>query len=201
MAAFEDTLEDESLLGRSLRPGAQLVLSGVLRAGNERVYIGRDGWLFYRPDTEYVTSAAFSSRHGFAAGWRPRASGPRRRSRTRASAILDFHRQLRARGITLVVMPTPVKPSIHPEQFHAAYDAHREPVQNVSYAAARGPHARGRARVRSGEALDAARTSGPQYLATDTHWRPETMEAVANQLAALVRRHVGLPASPLRASA
>ena len=40
------------------------------------------------------------------------------------------------------------------------------------------------------------RQSAPQYLATDTHWRPEAMELVAERLAAFVSQHVTLPAAP-----
>jgi hypothetical protein len=40
----------------------------------------------------------------------------------------------------------------------------------------------------------AARASqATQYLATDTHWRPEAMEIVAERLVAFVRTHVPLP--------
>jgi hypothetical protein len=199
MAAFEDALEDESLLGRSLRPRAQRVLSGVLGAGNERVYLGRDGWLFFRPDTEYVTSAGFLDprrlrrRIAAASEWTaPPQPDPR-------LAIIDFHRQLEARGITLIVMPTPVKPSIHPEQFATAYADRREPLQNPSYAAfVTDLEAAGVLVFDPAPSLAAARLSGAQYLATDTHWRPETMEAVASQLAGLIRQRLPLPpiASP-----
>jgi hypothetical protein len=194
MAAFEDALEDESLLGRTLRPGAQLVLAGGLRAGNERVYIGRHGWLFFRPDTEYVTSAGFldprrlGRRVAAASEWTaPPQPDPR-------LAIVDFHRQLETRGITLVVMPTPVKPSIHPEQFAAAYEKHRGPLQNPSYDAFVADLERAGVLVFDpAPALATARLSGWQYLATDTHWRPETMEVVVSQLAGFLRRRVPLP--------
>jgi hypothetical protein len=199
MAAFENALEDESLLGRSLRPRAQLVLSGVLGAGNERVYIGRDGWLFFRPDTEYVTSAGFLDprrlrrRVAAADEWRaPPQPDPR-------LAIIDFHRQLEARGITLVVVPTPVKPSIHPEHFAGAYETRREPLQNPSYATWVADLERAGVLVFDpAPALAAARVAGAQYLATDTHWRPEAMEAVVSHLAGLIRQRVSLPdvASP-----
>ena len=59
MSAFEAALEDQSVIGRALRPPTQRVLSGWLGAGNERVYIGREGWLFYRPDVEYLTGRGF----------------------------------------------------------------------------------------------------------------------------------------------
>ena len=41
--------------------------------------------------------------------------------------------------------------------------------------------------------LSAARQSDPQYLATDTHWRPEAMESVAASLGEFVTEHAGLP--------
>ena len=59
LSGFERALEDESLLARTLRPPAQGVMTGWLGAGNERVYPGHDGWVFYRPDVEYVTGRAF----------------------------------------------------------------------------------------------------------------------------------------------
>ena len=59
LSGFENALEDESILGQTLRPPAQQVLSGWLGAGNERVYLGRDRWLFYRPDLEYLTNRGF----------------------------------------------------------------------------------------------------------------------------------------------
>ena len=40
----------------------------------------------------------------------------------------------------------------------------------------------------------ASSSSTPQYLATDTHWRPEAMELVAERLAAFVTERVTLPA-------
>jgi alginate O-acetyltransferase complex protein AlgJ len=46
------------------------------------------------------------------------------------------------------------------------------------------------------EVLGAVRQSAPQYLATDTHWRPEAMELVAERLAAFVNQHVTLPVAP-----
>ncbi|HXE80394.1 MAG TPA: hypothetical protein VNK41_06565, partial [Vicinamibacterales bacterium] len=48
LSAFENALEDESVLGRTLRPVTQALVTAWLGAGNERVYKGTGGWLFYR---------------------------------------------------------------------------------------------------------------------------------------------------------
>lgn len=195
MAAFEDALEEESLLGRALRPHAQALLTGALGAGNERVYVGADGWLFFRPDVETLTSPGFLEeaqlrrRVASADAWTtPPQPDPR-------IAIVDFHRRLEARDITLIVVPTPVKPSVHPGFLNRALADLGEPLQNRSYdtwlADVRGAGVRV---FDPAPLLASSAAAAPQYLATDTHWRPEAMEAVAAGLAAAVRQLGVLPA-------
>ena len=194
LSGFERALEAESLLGRSLRPPAQIVITGWLGAGNERVYRGRDEWLFYRPDVEYVTGPGFLDpaqlrrRVATAPEWTaPPQPDPR-------EAIARFRGDLEARGITLVVMPTPLKPGVHPEMLARRYADATGVLQNPSYRAFVEDLRRDGVLVFDpSEALAAARRTGPQYLATDTHWRPETMEAVAELLGGFIAAHVGLP--------
>jgi len=57
--AAEKILEQESVLSQWLLPGVQFALTAGLHAGNEQVYLGRDGWLFYRADVDYVTGPPF----------------------------------------------------------------------------------------------------------------------------------------------
>ena len=49
-----DLLEETSFLRHWLLPPAQELLCRV-GAGNEEVYLGRDGWLFYRFDVDHLT--------------------------------------------------------------------------------------------------------------------------------------------------
>jgi len=197
--AFEDALEDEAVIGRTLRPPAQLVLSGWLGAGNERVYPGHDGWLFYRPDVEYATAPGFlvpdtlARRVAEASEWTaPPRPDPR-------DAILHFNRQLAARGIGLVVMPTPLKPTVHPERLARGYRDATAPVQNPSFASFVADMRRAGVLVFDvSEALVETwrRLGDPAYLATDTHWRPATMELAAGELAAFLDARVSLPPVP-----
>mgnify|MGYP006178977607 CR=1 FL=1 len=59
MNRFEDRLEEESWVVEELLPPVQLFLTGVLGTGNEQVYPGRDGWLFYRPAVDSLTGPGF----------------------------------------------------------------------------------------------------------------------------------------------
>ena len=59
LKAVEEQLESESVVSEWLLPRVQSILTGKLGVGNEQVYLGRDGWLFYRPDVDYVTGPPF----------------------------------------------------------------------------------------------------------------------------------------------
>jgi len=200
LTAFETALEDESPVGRLLRPPAQQAMSGWLGVGNERVYAGRSGWLFYRQDVDYVTGPGFLDARQLARRARtndelaqPVVPDPR-------PAILQFARDLEQRGITLVVMPTPVKPTVHPERLARASDRTAAlMIHNSSYEAfVQGLRREG---VLVFDPTDEMRrlraeSNAPAYLATDTHWRPETMERVAGALVAFLGEHAWLPAAP-----
>jgi hypothetical protein len=194
LTGFERALENESLIGRTLRPPAQLVMTERLGAGNERVYRGRDGWLFYRPDVEYITGRGFleparlEQRVDSTPEWAmPPQPDPRK-------AIVQFARDLERKGIALVVVPTPPKSGIHPEMLAGAFTGTEALLENPSFDpfvdSLRGSDV---LVFDPTETLAAGRASAPQYLETDTHWRPEAMEAVAEAVAAFINARAPLP--------
>jgi hypothetical protein len=191
-SSFETALEDQSGVGQLLRPPTQALLTMWSGAGNERVYVGRDGWLFYRPDVEYVTGRGFldeseQQRRVAAAGEYERRPHPDPRP-----AILAFKRELERRGVTLIVMPTPVKPSVHPARLSRRYDDSAT-VQNASFDAFVRDLAQAGVLVFDPLPLIATGDDATsRYLATDTHWRPETMQRVAESLGQFIREHVML---------
>ena len=176
---FETELEEQSWLVEDLLPPVQLFLTGGLGMGNPQVYVGRDGWLFYRPAVDSLTGPGFldpaaleERRLGGDAWDEPVEPDPR-------PALLALHRQLAARGIRLLVLPTPVKAAIHPERLTPR--SARLPLRNPSEEELfRSLEAEGIA------VLDVA-PMVPQYLATDSHWTPEGMDRVAQALADRVR--------------
>ena len=180
LKAAEKTLENDSIVAQWLLPRVQSVLTGDLHAGNEQVYLGRDGWLFYRADVDYVTSPPF-------------LDPPRMKKRARSAgvqpdaikAIVDFRNQLAQRGIDLIVVPTPVKPSIDGEML-AARSSESRVFENESFPEFKARLASEGVRVFDPEPLlmrHKADHHAPLYLEADTHWRPETMEFVAEELA------------------
>ena len=188
LKATEKTLENDSIVVQWLLPRVQSVLTGDLHAGNEQVYLGRDGWLFYRADVDYVTSPPFLD-----------PTRMKRRARTASvqpdviKAIVDFRDQLARRGIDLIIVPTPVKPSIDGEML-AARAPSSQAFENESFSEFKARLANKDVHVFDPEPLlmrHKADHSEPLYLEADTHWRPETMEFIAGELA----REIKLPAS------
>ena len=191
MTDYADALKDDSLLTDALLPPAQRIMTGWLGVGNEQAYLGRDGWLFYRPGVDYVTGPGFLTRRHVRARRDAVKEWQDAPGLEPLAAIVDFARQLNGRGIRLVLMPTPVKPTIHPERLSARYEGRREPVQNASYEQLR-------RRLPSAvvvfdpapELMKLKLSEAPPrqlYLKTDTHWLPGTMDFVAERLAAAVR--------------
>ena len=195
---YESALEDGSVVSNWIMPHVQHPLTRVLHAGNEKVYPGRDSWLFYRPDMDYIMGRGFldpahlKTRSLGGESWeQPPQPDPLR-------AILDFNRRLRERGIRLIVMPTPVKATIHPEMFSARHPSPAHPLQNLSYYAFVDRLEEADITIFDvSQALldESQRTGKAQYLKTDTHWTPAAMELAAAHLAELIRANVELSES------
>ncbi|MFY9824084.1 MAG: hypothetical protein WAM82_22085 [Thermoanaerobaculia bacterium] len=183
MHQLEDGLERKSWLGAALLPRTQRVLT-ALGVGNEKVYLGRDRWLYYTPDVQYVIGFPFLDRNVLK---RRRLGGPAWENGPQPDpipALVDFQRQLARRGIALLVMPTPLKPMIEPEGL--ASRAVAPPLENASW-----PDFVRRLNTAGLQVFDPSpllaqekTASGqPQYLRTDTHWTPGAMDLVARHLA------------------
>lgn len=174
---FERMLEDDSPAGAWLLPRLQAVLTGWLGVGNEQVYLADGGWLYHRQGVDYVTGPGFLEADVLEA--RRRASAPCEASPQPdpIAAIEAFGTQLEARGIRLVIVPIPVKAVAAPERLA---DGRHGPLQNPSFAGFVTELEERGIGVFDPTPLLVASAS---YLATDTHWRPEAMERVAEALA------------------
>jgi SGNH hydrolase-like domain, acetyltransferase AlgX len=181
----EKAIENESVVALWLRPRVQAILTEDLHAGTEQVYPGRDRWLFYRPDVDYITGPPFLDSAQLKQREREAGVQP-----DPIRAIVDFRNQLAVRGIDLIVMPVPAKPCLDGEMMTAGPRQNRS-LQNASFADFKALLEKEGVRVFDSAPLlmkrKASAGGAPLYLETDTHWRPETMEFVAQQLAVFLR--------------
>ena len=183
--AYETAIEDNSLLRRWLLAPAQRFLTGVFHTGNEKVIVGNDGWLFFSGDYEYLVNPGFLNAE---------VLGKRQQKGVQpdpVKAISDFNRQLKNRGIRLILLPVPVKPMLYADKLHSSAC----PLQNPSFEEFKKRLAdEGIKVVDPVEMLAALRRSGGEtYLKTDTHWTPEAMEAVAHLTARAVKADTAAP--------
>lgn len=219
---YETTLEDDGWLTELCLGPTQSVLTGWLGAGNEQVYPGRSGWLYYRPDVDYLTGPGFLEDRALAR-FRKRGGDPRplpnaasdriaggadvsrqkpggvTRNPDPRPAILSFHRQLASRGIRLIVLPVPVKPLVEPTALLRGGRTVVQDLQNASYAQLIQELEQAGVEVCDiTQQLSRSRLADrPQYLATDTHWTPAAIEEAAAALRMQIDRSMpGGPAHP-----
>ncbi|MBR2091390.1 MAG: hypothetical protein IJ905_13815 [Fibrobacter sp.] len=215
LRAFENKIDDESAIVLALRPKYQLAVWNLFSDPGEKVVLGaagdcigkscdrgvakpEDKWLFYRQDVEFlVQPSPLDVRSA-------KLDNP-------VKAIDRFRDQLKAKGVELLVVVTPGKPSIYPERLtgrdsQVASAAGAENDAAVGNAAslsnAVGLQSHGKkildSLTRAGfntvdlyTPLLAAKSrdsvEGSLYLNDDTHWTPRGAELAADVIAKKVR--------------
>ena len=182
---FETSLEDSSQSVEAVRPATLDLLLRFGAAGSEEAYVGKDGWLFYRPDVDPL----WMSRNAPAEA---------------AAGLARFAADLAGRGVRVVFVAVPGKATIHPEKI--GFGKFTRPVMPAGWENFSGEVARAWKEVAAPgapppmivEATDLLwqrkqDTGQPQFLETDSHWSPQAMEAVAGEIAAWVTGSGALP--------
>ena len=209
LRAFENKIDDESAIVLALRPKYQLAVWNLFSDPGEKVVLGAAGdcigagcgrdtaaasdrWLFYRQDVEFlVQPSPLDVRSA-------KLDNP-------VKAIERFCDQLKAKGVELLVVVTPGKPSIYPERLTGrdSQVASAAGAENVAdHANSIGLQSHGKkildSLTRAGfntvdlyTPLLAAKSrdsvEGPLYLNDDTHWTPRGAELAAGVIAKKVR--------------
>lgn len=174
LRAYERNLEDASVVAHILRQWVQFAQFAWLRDGGEKVLVGREGWLFYKPGFDDMVS--------------------RRREASTATndpvtAIVAWRDALAARGIQLLVVAAPNKESIYPDYVTRRVEsgqimispATRDLLARLESAKVEcldlfAVFAEARANVGPAGAL-------PLYLTQDSHWSPAGVSLAAQTVA------------------
>ena len=177
LRAFEKKVEDENALVLAVRPRYQLAVWNIFNDPGEKVVLGtgEGRWLFYRQDVEFlVQPSPLDVRSA-------KLDNP-------VQAILRFRDQLKAKGVELLVVITPGKPSVYPERLTGSVinsAGHGKAILDSLTKL-------GLNTVDLYTPLLAAKADdaklGPLYLNDDTHWTPRGAELAAGEIAAAVKR-------------
>jgi hypothetical protein len=196
---FEDLLEEKSVFQQELRPQVQRLMYATLRDTGSKGVLGRDGWLFYRPDLRFLLEPDRVDSFAPTSRWAVKNDGFSRQDNV-LKAIVHFRDQLKERGIELLVVPIPGKPSAYPEMLT------RRATDSQGIAS---PTLRLLDRLESNAVhtvnLFPVLAPGPGhpqpashlYLARDTHWTP-LGASIAAQTAAQCLNALGLAPQPSR---
>ena len=212
LRAFENKIDDESAIVLALRPKYQLAVWNLFSDPGEKVVLGAAGdcigagcgrdtaaasdrWLFYRQDVEFlVQPSPLDVRSA-------KLDNP-------VKAIERFRDQLKAKGVELLVVITPGKPSIYPERLTGKNSdgaGNAAAVGNAASLSNAAGQSHGKkildSLTRAGfntvdlyTPLLAAKSrdseEGPLYLNDDTHWTPRGAEIAADVIAKKVREMV-----------
>lgn len=214
LRAFENKIDDESAIVLSLRPKYQLAVWNLFSDPGEKVVLGAAGdcigagcgrdtaaasdrWLFYRQDVEFlVQPSPLDVRSA-------KLDNP-------VKAIEKFRDQLKAKGVELLVVITPGKPSIYTERL-TGRDSRVAGAENAAVGNATAVENAAGLQSHGKKILDsltragfntvdlytpllAAKSrdsvEGALYLNDDTHWTPRGAEIAAGEIAKKVREMV-----------
>ncbi|MBO7059930.1 MAG: hypothetical protein J6W54_02370 [Fibrobacter sp.] len=195
LRAFEKKVEDENALVLAVRPQYQLAVWNIFNDPGEKVVLGAAGdcigkscgrdttvssdrWLYYRQDVEFlVQPSPLDARSA-------KLDNP-------IQAILRFRDQLKAKGVELLVVIVPGKPSIYPERLTGRKSRAGNSIRSHGKVILDSLAKLGLHTVDLYTPLLTAKVSdadlGPLYLNDDTHWTPRGAELAAAVIALNVR--------------
>lgn len=195
MQQFEDRIEEQSWIRKWSAPHIRRAEVDWLGYGGEKVIIGTHPWLFYQPDVSFLTGAGFLDSDFQAERQQKGPQWEKLPQTDPVRAILHFKQALASRGIEMIVVPTPVKPSLYPHLLNPRFKAGDLPLRNASW----GDFImslvnQGVAVFDAGPLLASAyeKDGIPRYLKTDTHWTPQGMALVARKLSEVIMSTVAL---------
>ena len=203
LRAFENKIDDESAIVLALRPKYQLAVWNLFSDPGEKVVLGaagdcigkscgreeakpEDKWLFYRQDVEFlVQPSPLDVRSA--------------KLDNSVKAIEKFRDQLKAKGVELLVVITPGKPSIYTERL-TGRDSRVAGIENAAGLQSHGKKILDSLTRTGFNTVDlytpllAAKSrdseEGALYLNDDTHWTPRGAELAADVIAKKVREMV-----------
>lgn len=183
---WDENAKERSIFAKWLRPVTLQLRYDLLGEMNPKALKGADGWLFYNQDVDYLLHPPYSDGRFYEGTFDTLVAGKRVNIRNPLVAMKDFRDRLKARGIELLLIPVPGKPSIYPEKLDAGFAgqpssptlALLEELRKSDFKVVDlfGPLLRAK-----------AAGAGELYLKRDTHWTPQGMEVAADEIASRIR--------------
>lgn len=150
----------------------QVFKVAVLGEGSSSVFVGEEGWLYQQRELDHLTQS--------------------RSEDSMSSRMAPVIAQLKAQGITTIILPVPDKLALYPEKVLPA--EYKLPIFPSGYVSRLE-----QLRIAGADVFDPTsllwknRKKMPAYFQQDSHWTPEAMKEVAVQLSFHIRKsHPGV---------
>jgi hypothetical protein len=186
---YEKEMEKVSIFANGIRPAFQFAYYALFGDLGDKGVLGRNGWFFYRPDVEYVTkNYVFNERSKIV------DANDRPFKESIVDSIVSFKNQLAERGIDLLVVIMPGKPSIYPDMLNEKMSAGSAGTFSHSLQFNKELQAAGVETVDLFAAFAEERKRDAEsgdsiYLHTDTHFRSRGVLAAARTVAERVKQY------------
>jgi hypothetical protein len=187
---WDENAKDRSVFAKRLRPVTLQLRYDLLGEMAPRSLRGEEDWLFYDQDVDYLLQPPYTDGRFYKGAFDTVIAGKRVNLRNPMVAMEDFRDRLRARGIGLLIVPIPGKPSIYPEKLCRGVRgqpasptlALLDDLRNHGFQVADlfAPMLKAKADTEAGGAF-------PLYLKRDTHWSPQGMEVAAEAVSSRIR--------------
>lgn len=186
---YEKEMEKSSIFANAVRPWMLTFYYAVFGDLGSKGVPGRERWLFYKPDVDYLTRPYVLDRAS-------RSVDPNDASMTESivDSIVSFKNQLAKRGIDLLFIIMPTKPSIYPDLLVRGIDPGMSGKLTHSLRMIRDLRAAGVEAIDlfapfAEERKNDAARGDPLYLQTDTHFKSRGVSTTARVIADRVRRY------------
>ena len=183
---WDENSKDRSVFAKWLRPATLQLRYDLLGEMAPKSLKGEEDWLFYNQDVDYLLQPPYTDGRFYKGTFDTLIAGKRVNIRNPLVAMEDFRDRLKERGIALLIVPIPGKPSIYPEKLHRGVRG--QPV-SPTLALLDDLRDRGFQVADLFTPLLKAKAEGaPQlYLKRDTHWSPQGMDVAAEAVSSRIR--------------
>jgi hypothetical protein len=186
---YEKEMEKSSVFANNIRPVLLFSYFALYGDLGDKGVQGKNGWIFYRPDIDYLIRPSITdSRNRFI----DPNDAPLRDSVI--DTIVAFKEQLSAKGIDLLVVIMPGKPSIYPDLLNNSL------VNKSAVEISHSPEIIGKLEKKGVDVVDLfsalweerkrdGQVGDSIYLQTDTHFKGRGVLAVASAVAQQVKKY------------
>jgi len=188
--AWDQSARDRNIFSKSIRPIILQWQYDFFGDLGSKAIAGKEDWLFYKPDIQALVQPAWNSDRFYHDTFDTTlSSGKTVNVRNPFVAISKFRNELASRGIQLLLLPIPGKPTLYPEKLVGHPLSGIAPLHDFIAA------------LRQNDflvidvltPLEKTKQTDSQelYLRRDTHWTPAGIECVANAVASEIKPFLG----------